>query len=254
MIGIYKITNLINNKSYIGKSLDIEHRFREHKAGIRSNIHLQNSIKKYGIENFDFSIIEECDRDECSLRERYWIEFYDSFRSGYNSTTGGENEPGWHLSEDSKDKLRVKKSEETKRKMSESLIGNTRMKDFCSTAYGHEKISNSAREAWKSESVRLHHNEANVNRWSKASEHEKHSKSQKDRWSNESEIERQRNNMIGNTYGKGRIWIHKPSVETRMIYPYELDTYLSNGWLRGRGKIHSATTIESVTDEKYISE
>lgn len=47
------------------------------------------AIKKYGIENFDFSIIEECSPDFLDERERYWISYYDSYNNGYNRTPGG---------------------------------------------------------------------------------------------------------------------------------------------------------------------
>ena len=67
--GIYKITNLINGHIYIGQSINIERRFREHKNG--SELIVDKAIKKYGVENFSFDIIEEC--SECMLdeRERY---------------------------------------------------------------------------------------------------------------------------------------------------------------------------------------
>jgi group I intron endonuclease len=151
MTGIYKITNLINNKCYIGKSeISIESRLDNHKVGLHSNNHLQASIKKYGIENFSFKIIEECSPEECWLRERYWIEYFKSNISefGYNKTNGGEYEYGTQFSEDTLLKMRGKNhskfgktdsdytrllkslgrigkkhSEESKRKMSESSKG-----------------------------------------------------------------------------------------------------------------------------------
>lgn len=105
MIGIYKITNTINNMCYIGKSLCIEDRLKQHKNGIKSNEHLQNAIRKYGIENFKFEILEECSRENYNLRERYWINFYDSMNNGYNETSGGENIPGYKMSQESRKKM-----------------------------------------------------------------------------------------------------------------------------------------------------
>ena len=64
-IGIYMITNKINNKKYIGQSVRIEIRWREHKNSYLkndTNSHLYNAMKKYGIENFDFNILEECEK------------------------------------------------------------------------------------------------------------------------------------------------------------------------------------------------
>lgn len=94
MVGIYIITNKVNCKNYIGLSRCIEYRFEEHKKGIRSNKHLQNSMKKYGIENFEFKVLEECnDLNILGERERYWISVYKSNdpRYGYNKTDGGED-------------------------------------------------------------------------------------------------------------------------------------------------------------------
>lgn len=94
-VGIYKIENLINGKIYIGQSIDIEKRWSTHVSILNQNHHynphLQNAWNKYGIENFKFSIIEECTQYELNDREIYWIEQYDSFKNGYNLTSGGGN-------------------------------------------------------------------------------------------------------------------------------------------------------------------
>lgn len=94
-IGIYKITNLLNGKMYIGQSVDIEKRWSTHKAELKNNyhynIHLQNAWNKYGEENFEFSIVEECNIDQLNQREIYWISNFDSYENGYNLTSGGGN-------------------------------------------------------------------------------------------------------------------------------------------------------------------
>lgn len=94
MIGIYKITNTINNKCYIGQSVNIEHRWIEHKSAARNysqknSSALYNAINKYGIENFKFEIIEETSIEKLDEREKYWIQYYDTYYHGYNLTTGG---------------------------------------------------------------------------------------------------------------------------------------------------------------------
>ena len=92
MIGIYKITNKINNKCYIGQSIDINRRWLEHKNPNnwdRKSI-LYDAFKKYDIENFSFEIIEECAQEELNEKEKYWIQYYNSYYNGYNSTLGGD--------------------------------------------------------------------------------------------------------------------------------------------------------------------
>ena len=75
MIGIYKITNKINNLSYIGQSTQIEQRFREHKKSYNwyreKNKKLYKDILEYGIDNFSFDIIEELPEDKLFEREKY---------------------------------------------------------------------------------------------------------------------------------------------------------------------------------------
>lgn len=93
--GIYKITNLINNKCYIGQSVHIETRLRWHRTNYKNknepsyDSHFYRSIRKYGLENFKFEIIEECDYEKLNEREMYWIAYYDSYSNGYNETLGG---------------------------------------------------------------------------------------------------------------------------------------------------------------------
>lgn len=64
MIGIYKITNKINGKIYIGQSINIERRWKEHIFDNRKNSLIHLAIIKYGKENFSFEVIEECNQKE----------------------------------------------------------------------------------------------------------------------------------------------------------------------------------------------
>lgn len=93
---IYKITNTINNKCYIGQtSKTIEKRWREHVAmSIRTDrpdykYPLYRALRKYKSENFVVEKIEECNIEKLNEREIYWIEFYDSYKNGYNQDMGG---------------------------------------------------------------------------------------------------------------------------------------------------------------------
>ena len=86
--GIYKIENIINNKVYVGSSVSIEDRWIRHKTdlvkGKSCSIKLQNSYNKHGVENFEFSILEECRIDNLIEREQYYINMYNSYNEGYN--------------------------------------------------------------------------------------------------------------------------------------------------------------------------
>ena len=87
--GIYRIHNIITKQDYIGQTNNIYYRWRRHKA-LYDNCAIHMAIKKYGIENFEFSIIEECSEQELDEKEKYWIAYYDSYRTGYTETDGGK--------------------------------------------------------------------------------------------------------------------------------------------------------------------
>lgn len=71
MIGIYKITNKVNGKIYIGQSINLNRRISEHKRYKDPNQIIDQAIKKYGKDNFTFDIIEECQLEELNQRENY---------------------------------------------------------------------------------------------------------------------------------------------------------------------------------------
>lgn len=97
MVGIYKIENLINGHKYIGQSNNIvkrwgaEKRVAFNEADPRYYYPISRALRKYGIENFSFEIIEECAEEQLNERERYWVAYYDSFYNGYNQTLGGDS-------------------------------------------------------------------------------------------------------------------------------------------------------------------
>lgn len=110
MKGIYKITNILNNKVYIGQSINIESRWKGHLNDLNKNKHhslrLQNSYNKYGKDNFKFEIVEIVYDDELmESREQYWIDYYDSMNKlkGYNIRGAGCH---GKLAEETKEKLR----------------------------------------------------------------------------------------------------------------------------------------------------
>lgn len=130
--GIYIIKNIINEKVYIGQSVDIHHRWMQHKADLRNghhhNEHLQRAWDKYGEENFEFSILTECDESELNNLEKSFIKDYKSYDGcyGYNLTLGGDGCIG--LSQESIEKMRKLLTgrhlpEGTRRKISEANKG-----------------------------------------------------------------------------------------------------------------------------------
>ena len=96
MIGIYKFTNLINGNAYIGQASNIDRRYREHiSRANNSNNKEYNSVfhkalRKYGLENFSFEILEECSIEILNEREQYWINYFNTYQKGYNCTSGGD--------------------------------------------------------------------------------------------------------------------------------------------------------------------
>ena len=130
--GVYKITNLVNGKVYIGASKDIERRWSSHRRSVKSPIH--SDLETYGLENFKFEILLECPEDMLAQWERDMICLYDADdpEKGYNdkgdrpyslktseSLKGhkpwSKGKPAWNKG--------ISYSEETKRKISEKLKG-----------------------------------------------------------------------------------------------------------------------------------
>lgn len=100
-VGIYKITNLVNNDCYVGQSINMDRRLRAHfnicsnnPKSVEYDTPLHRAIRKYGVENFKAEILEECLREDLNAREIYWVDYYHSYIEdghGYNLTRGGDN-------------------------------------------------------------------------------------------------------------------------------------------------------------------
>lgn len=92
--GIYKITNIENKKCYIGKSLNVKKRLQDHvkgALGIRtiSDQKIHREMAREGIWNFRFELLCECEKEELSEKEKYYISYFDSQKYGYNVASGG---------------------------------------------------------------------------------------------------------------------------------------------------------------------
>ena len=150
---IYKIKNIINSKEYVGCTVNsLTNRFNQHlyrcfKTDYKSKLY--NSMKKYGQENFIIELIEECDLSVIYKSEKKYIEQYDSYNNGLNSTLGGEGCLGYtHSSE-----IRQKISETTKN-------GNSHKGKTYEELYGdkadeeREKRRLSVKKGWESTSIK----------------------------------------------------------------------------------------------------
>ncbi len=124
---IYVITNKLNDKKYCG--YHITKNLNDGYFG--SGTYIKRLVKKYGRNNFNFEILENCSRNNILQKESEWIKKLNCrVPNGYNLTDGGLGSPGRIISEETRQKKRLsmtgkKHSEETKRKMSESHKGKT---------------------------------------------------------------------------------------------------------------------------------
>ena len=138
-IGIYGIRNLINGNVYIGKTgMNFGDRWDSHRSllnnGKHDNPHLQYAWNKYGQDNFEFIVIEDCEIEELDNKEKYYIKIYKDLNLAYNIHDGGNEgyNLGRSLSDETKRKIGEKNringlgrkaSDDTKNKMSQSHQG-----------------------------------------------------------------------------------------------------------------------------------
>ncbi len=92
--GIYKFTNKLDKKVYIGQAVNIERRRKAHfdiAKKHKDNTYFHNALNKYGIDNFDFEVLIECPKENLNYWEQFYISYYcsNNKRFGYNETEGG---------------------------------------------------------------------------------------------------------------------------------------------------------------------
>lgn len=150
--GIYIITNIVNNKKYIGSSLNYKQRLRQHKYSLRKNSHynkhLQSSFNKYGEENFTFKLLELCS----NLIERETFHIYSQNvlnpLFGYNKATNIENTSGYKMSEYSRKKMSLaKKGKKMHPNTKKALIKANKNRNYDTSHLKTEEVKNKISKA-----------------------------------------------------------------------------------------------------------
>lgn len=158
LCGVYKITNKVNGKVYIGQSISLKVRWKEHmnslKRGDSHSILLQRAWNKYGQDNFSFEILELCTEDMLDEIETKYILLYDSCNNGYNVESGGNRNK--HLADETKQKL----SDSAKERLSDPM--KNPMYDKHHTSEAKSKISASKKGKSYSEDTRKKLSEAHM--------------------------------------------------------------------------------------------
>ena len=103
--GIYAIQHIASERRYIGSANKIKIRLNKHRGELQKNQHhskyLQNAWNKYGEDEFLAIVVEKVNvRDNLSEREQYWIDYYDSYKNGFNARPTAENFYGMEWSDE----------------------------------------------------------------------------------------------------------------------------------------------------------
>lgn len=265
---IYKTTNIINGKIYIGQHKS--DKFDTSYYG--SGKYLLNAIKYYGIANFKCELIEWCETQSATnSRERYWINYYQSRNHGigYNITEGGEGWKGGKHSAQSKLKISKAKTgvspnreyiitDDTKLKISTTLkeyyvshdnprkgvvLSATTKQKLREANLGKKQSQETinkrkGKTPWNkgvpmTEEAKKHLREINLGKKYSESTKQKH----RERWQGKNNpnfggLSEQAKQKI-RTYNTGRIWVSN-GVKSKQILPEELQEYINNGYRKGR--------------------
>ena len=135
--GVYQIQSIKKPKRiYIGSSVRIDKRWKEHLNNLRKNIHpnlkLQYHFNKYGESDFQFSVLIGCAREDLLKWEQY---FLDSNKAWFNNSPTAGNNLGMKASDETRNKLRIshlgyKWSEESRKRLSDSIRGKKKPEGF----------------------------------------------------------------------------------------------------------------------------
>lgn len=220
---VYVIQNLINNKKYVGQTKNFVKRKAGHLYDVKRGCEkpLYRAIRKYGVENFSFEIIEECLDEIINEREQHWVAHFDSFNpeKGYNLTPSGRY-----------NNIEIV-SEETKHKLSQLFSGD---KNPCFGRVGalhpmfgkhhsneaRMKISCGLEKAMK---------EGRLKPFSWQGKTHKQETKEKIGKANSISQKGEKNSQFG------LIWINHPILKTSTkIKKEEFETYTQQGWVKGR--------------------
>ena len=185
--GIYKITNLVNSKVYIGASKNVEKRWSEHRNGRTA---IAEDLQTFGLDNFKFEVLLECPEDMLCQWERDMIALYDADdpEKGYNDKSDRPYNPkvseslkgkpsgmkGRSLSEETRRKISesrkgISHTEEERRKMSEALKGHKAWnKGLSASEETKRKLSEARKEYWRKKKelngLKIHSNNEKQNK------------------------------------------------------------------------------------------
>lgn len=122
---IYKYTNKVNGKIYIGQTIDEHRRIINHRNAYSDSL-FHKAIKKYGFDSFEYSVLERVDESLLDDKETYWIEYYKSNdrQLGYNLTSGGEGTRGYRYTEEQR------KNRSVQSKGNKSFSGHTHTDEY----------------------------------------------------------------------------------------------------------------------------
>jgi len=172
--GIYKITNTINKKYYIGSAYDLYKRFKDHRSALESNRHhnkqLTRFVKKYGLNKLKFELLEECNIENLELKEQYYIS---NTKNIFNETMNVKAcNRGKKLSEEHKQRIsksikakHIKRSDETKAKISKANKGHKHNLGRIQSEETKIKIAQTKIGKKFSEESKQKMREAAINRW-----------------------------------------------------------------------------------------
>lgn len=206
---VYKLENLVNHKVYVGQAKDPANRKAGHFYAARKGNQrpLYRSIRKHGVENFLFEVIEECADELINEREQHWVTHFDSFNpeKGYNLTSGGNQY--FSVSEETKQKISVSC------KLIMQKLWNDPTYRQCHAKRSSQRLKKLLLEGKlkRCDWTGRHHSEESKTKIGLAN-------SRHQRGSGNSQF--------------GKVWIFNP--KTQFVKKEDLDAFLLQGWNKGR--------------------